>query len=728
MSSEIRYRARRSSSNKRKVSDFLKITEKRSRNGCLNCRKRRKKCDEVKPVCTACKRNFLQCVWPEGGMPVEKISSSARRYNPISFSNLTIHDLNDIYSCSSTVNVSLGNDFTKVRKRADAFITLSVKNGILELRNNGKKYMETCDFPTAEQLCGFEDDLSKSTDLQNRVSIEAEDRLVPNMVDNLEYKEYFDLQLKPSKIFGEPNFAFNWFTRYDNLEELVNHGIGCGENRSLDEGIITAVNNMNKERNHRDKVGRRVNYDYLYDEQDPLARKYNDVMNQFDQGDYSILRQTSTDEDFLIYACVHRWLPKMGPQDTHPLLTTAATFTSHFLSNYVVKEVFLCCGATYLEWYQYDLFNELSNKLYKSSLALIDKYLNENAFHGTEAWLLASYQLLCLRNKTTSSSTVDDCVYCLSNSYRIIKATYYVSDNVMTDQARDNSNSSKFFYQQTTKQVHELTYEIENQVLEIEEQIDNVKNHLVLQAHERMFIESFIYNYSVAILWSSDTSKLPNPFTFFKEINHLLRCPIYHCKAQWMNNPILGAASDGFEILAKVSYLTRLSMPLPRDSIWIKRCQQLLKMSKFYTSPIILPRATEEDPRMNESCVLNIYVGKIIAKLCYLLLCKIMRYETYRINEAQPIVDEIIEIMEKIPEKNLMWGILLWPIIICGIFVINPIHQLKILKYLSNIGELLHKSSILNSNLFLKNIWSTENGDERLNVIFDKKKLMKVNP
>jgi hypothetical protein len=36
----------------------------RSRNGCLTCRTKRKKCDEVKPTCTGCVRSKQDCVWP----------------------------------------------------------------------------------------------------------------------------------------------------------------------------------------------------------------------------------------------------------------------------------------------------------------------------------------------------------------------------------------------------------------------------------------------------------------------------------------------------------------------------------------------------------------------------------------------------------------------------------------------------------------------------------------
>lgn len=36
----------------------------RTRAGCLTCRSRRKKCDEVKPRCAGCRRNQLPCNWP----------------------------------------------------------------------------------------------------------------------------------------------------------------------------------------------------------------------------------------------------------------------------------------------------------------------------------------------------------------------------------------------------------------------------------------------------------------------------------------------------------------------------------------------------------------------------------------------------------------------------------------------------------------------------------------
>ena len=42
----------------------FRVHHPRTRSGCLTCRRRRKKCDELKPTCLACWRNCIQCTWP----------------------------------------------------------------------------------------------------------------------------------------------------------------------------------------------------------------------------------------------------------------------------------------------------------------------------------------------------------------------------------------------------------------------------------------------------------------------------------------------------------------------------------------------------------------------------------------------------------------------------------------------------------------------------------------
>lgn len=43
------------------------MVKRRSRMGCLTCRRRKKRCDENRPLCEECKRLRLNCSWPEPG-------------------------------------------------------------------------------------------------------------------------------------------------------------------------------------------------------------------------------------------------------------------------------------------------------------------------------------------------------------------------------------------------------------------------------------------------------------------------------------------------------------------------------------------------------------------------------------------------------------------------------------------------------------------------------------
>lgn len=685
MDVRVRYRARNSYGSRTPGKNVVKRTEKRSKSGCLTCRNRKKKCDESKPLCKGCRRNFLQCIWPDENQN-RKPTADCENVHESGFYNLTIQDmLGEIELDPSSTS---GN---RIPETQEPFVMLHInKQGRLQMMQKDGSVLSIDDFPSVEELSAGEESSS------GEGSGYSEHSLLPD----LQFKDLFDLEWIPDQILSASEFAFNWFTREDFIDPL----------RSLPD----TENQVSSTENEISKSS----YNFFYDVNDPLAQRYNQVLMRFESNDFQDLEMYSKDENFLIYTCVNRWLPRMGPQDTHPLLTTAATFTKHFATNYVVKEVFLCCGATFLEWYNKEIFGPLSDQLYYSSLALIQKYLKDNPFYGTEAWLLASYQLLCLRNKTTNTTSVDDCVYCLAHSYRIIKATYYL-------QAQKESSHLLFVPGEIDRgTVHNLSYEIENRALEVEEKVDTVKNHLILQPHERMLLESFIYNYSVAILWATDLSGLPNPFSVFKELSHVLKCPIYHCEFQFMNNPVLGAAPDAFEILSKTSYIARFPMPLPPTSLWYRKALLLQSMAEFYTSPV-LPGKTR-DSRARESSRLNLHVGRIISKVCSMMLCKILHFDSYTAIDAQPVVADVVQTLDKIPRDNLLWGILLWPTIICGIFALDPWYQQCILNHLQDVASMLHMLTISETQHFLQSIWKTPIFS-RLDALFFTRRTSRIN-
>lgn len=51
-----------------------KISPRRSKDGCQTCRRRKKKCDEIHPICGGCSRNGLSCQWldPDANQPTKR--------------------------------------------------------------------------------------------------------------------------------------------------------------------------------------------------------------------------------------------------------------------------------------------------------------------------------------------------------------------------------------------------------------------------------------------------------------------------------------------------------------------------------------------------------------------------------------------------------------------------------------------------------------------------------
>ncbi|EMT72573.1 Transcriptional activator protein UGA3 [Fusarium odoratissimum] len=47
----------------------FRVWQRRTKTGCLTCRSRKKKCDETKPWCSACRRNGIICIWLQDKQP-----------------------------------------------------------------------------------------------------------------------------------------------------------------------------------------------------------------------------------------------------------------------------------------------------------------------------------------------------------------------------------------------------------------------------------------------------------------------------------------------------------------------------------------------------------------------------------------------------------------------------------------------------------------------------------
>ncbi|KAF5625108.1 exopolygalacturonase [Fusarium sp. NRRL 52700] len=76
----------------------------RSKNGCLTCRTKRKKCDEAKPICTACDRSQQDCLWPkteenqQPDMQLSENTTQASSSNPPQNISLTAYGVPNVQS------------------------------------------------------------------------------------------------------------------------------------------------------------------------------------------------------------------------------------------------------------------------------------------------------------------------------------------------------------------------------------------------------------------------------------------------------------------------------------------------------------------------------------------------------------------------------------------------------------------------------------------------------
>lgn len=389
--------------------------------------------------------------------------------------------------------------------------------------------------------------------------------------------------------------------------------------------------------------------------------------------------QFTENELLLYYTCVFYFLPAIGPQHTLPQLTTTETFVPLMSKHPIVKDVFLCCGATFLAWCQPQKYSHIAEHLYQKSKAHLQEEIVSQRIRGDETWAFACFQLLCLTDKLHGghgASMVDRCVDNLAHSFNIIKRKI--------QRIREKGSTPT----------------------------------------DRMLIESFMYNYTVSLLVARDLSKLPNPFSkIFHDLTILLKSPIFNdCDVEWMNNPVLGPSVDAFEMLAKVSYLSRMPLPLSSPE-WIETAQALLEECLYYTPPS-LPEEVRQNPAKYEKYRPGLLCGSIISKACYLLLSKILRFNEFNVKDfqIQGVVKYTVQSLKDIEKGNPLLCILLWSLLIIGAFTVDPDDRLVIKEYLKSTSETIHSYGALKISNLLQLIWEREN----INLLFVRENICQV--
>ncbi|ODV89829.1 hypothetical protein CANCADRAFT_144508 [Tortispora caseinolytica NRRL Y-17796] len=95
---------------------FTPLIASHSKFGCYFCKKRRKKCDEMKPTCSSCLKRSIECVYPEnvpssntkaGVRKTRKSGSAANKHNPTALTNHRERTaIGDIWALATTSTLS----------------------------------------------------------------------------------------------------------------------------------------------------------------------------------------------------------------------------------------------------------------------------------------------------------------------------------------------------------------------------------------------------------------------------------------------------------------------------------------------------------------------------------------------------------------------------------------------------------------------------------------------
>lgn len=631
-------------------------SQKKSRSvtGCLSCRRRRKKCDESRPSCKACSRNFLECVWPHRNVKqrlnISLSNNKKQKHHPLfqqrklgyRFNLFLLRDANflKLKTLSPWVfDVLIADPATGIISRYDS------ATGIIS------KY-ESPDKPE-NALCasesGDDGDVYDSS-ANSRESKDYHDAITGNLnTFNSDFDcDRLDLQLSPFPQIEVPRNAL--IERPDSLRNVPN------------------------------------DHSFLAEESfDSLFRrcKNNESIPDVEFNDIDI-------ENFAFFACIKGYIPKMTTQHTHRNLTTAAAFIPQLGKNPIMREVFLCCGATYLAWNNLRKFQNMSDELYMNCKILIQNFIDKHPNYADEDWLFVALQLLSNRDKNALTSTEEDAKWHLMRAFDIIRLRYCGKEDKKCE-------------------------------LSIIEIISN--SNLVLRPDERTLIESFIFQYSVSLLFIEKVDELPNPFKIFKILNAVLKCPVYDCEyiSDWMNNPILGPSLDSFELLAKLSYIGHMQLPLNRE--WSERVISLIKMCEYYT-PTTPAKKMTDIQRQNYQ--INSNAGIITSTACWLFARKILELDALNCEDQaiQNAVKKILLKCTEIPAGNRVWGILPWAIFMTGVFSVDSDDRSYILELIDMMAERAHSYNGFRISSFLRRAWTSGNAP---NSLFVRGSLMHIN-
>ena len=140
-----------------RIYSVLRPRKSRTRSGCLACRKRRKKCDELAPVCESCDRLDLKCSWPVGSLDGCSVVGSSPVPRPQLTPQARLSTTTESRDTTRTVSFSFedGDEFNILGSPKEAFLA--------ELRDLGQHFHDRGILPYSKSIApGVHDQILSS--------------------------------------------------------------------------------------------------------------------------------------------------------------------------------------------------------------------------------------------------------------------------------------------------------------------------------------------------------------------------------------------------------------------------------------------------------------------------------------------------------------------------------------------------------------------------------------
>lgn len=371
-------------------------------------------------------------------------------------------------------------------------------------------------------------------------------------------------------------------------------------------------------------------------------------------------------EGQLLYAFIHGFIGSISPQFCHDKLTPAAIFIPQGLSNPIMTEVFVACGFAFMCNID-PSYEEQAKKKYSQCLSRVANELV--AADQPQEWMVATMLLFCLRDKLIGELPVKAAMH-LSKAINLI----------------NNIFKSRDF---------------------------NIKNI-------KFMVESFLFNYSVLLLVGGKKvlKVLPCPFVIFDKWRRLLDMQMFDCTVSWMNNPVFGAATEAFEMAAKVSWLV-CKHPLTPSEI-ATACDVFAATAKMNDYSKV--NFSEDIPNAGrEHLQASILLRNATTTACKIALYKLLNPSLNVMNDSiQKLAQEGISLMESIPLSSPINIMVSWPALVIGLCLVDINQQLALSKRCIFAAEANNLAYLRQIALYLKQIWThpDEHANGNLDCLF----------